>query len=124
MAEPVSIDALLTVNWQPKLGELGAVVEDVEDVNQCIRGIITTPRGSVPHEPEFGSDVYLNIDAPVNVAVPAMIRDAHEAIRLWEPRAVVEKVTPRWTGEAWELEVTWRPAGALAAAIQATRVRV
>lgn len=124
MTEPVSIAALQTVNWQPKLGELGAVVEDVDDVNQCIRAILTTPLGSVPLAPDFGSNVYLHVDAPVNVAAPAMIRDAHEALGIWEPRAAVEKIVPSYTGNGWALEVRWRPAGSLAAALQNTRVRL
>ena len=35
-------------DWQPALGEIGAVVVDLEDIAQAIRIIVTTPLGSDP----------------------------------------------------------------------------
>ena len=124
MSEVVRIADIQTQNWQPKLGALGAIVEDVDDVAQAIHIILTTPRGSAPLRPDFGSDLFLSIDAPINVAAPAMIRDAHEAIAAWEPRAKVERVVPRITADGVELTVYWRPAGAFGGAQVETRVRL
>lgn len=115
---------LQTVNWQMKVGELGGVVEDLADVEQSIQLILMTPRGSAPLRPEFGSDVYLSIDAPVTVAGPAMVTAAHEALKAWEPRAKVERLIPHINANGIELEVQWRPAGDLAAALRNTRVRL
>ena len=42
-------------DWQPALGEIGAVVVDLEDIAQAIRIIVTTPQGSDPHRPLFGA---------------------------------------------------------------------
>lgn len=119
----VRLDEIESVNWQPKLGELGAVVVDVDDVNQCIRTVLSTPRGSCPHHPEFGSDVHKHIDAPISIAAPSMIRDAYEALAIWETRAAVESITPELLEAGVELVVNWRPAGTLAAALE-TRVRL
>lgn len=122
--ENARIADLQTVNWQMKVGQLGAVVEDLADVEQSIQLILMTPRGSAPLRPEFGSDVYLSIDAPPTVAGPAMVAAAHEAVKAWEPRAAIERVVPHFRENGIELEVQWRPAGDLAATLQNTRVRL
>jgi uncharacterized protein len=72
---------------------LGDVVTDIQDVDQCIRIILITPRGSDPHRPLFGSDLHLYIDHPVNSARPFIVREAVNALRQWEPRIEVTKVT-------------------------------
>ena len=46
------------VDWQFKLNGIGDVAEGVEDINQCIATIINTPKGSDPHRPTFGSNIY------------------------------------------------------------------
>lgn len=118
----VRIADLQTVNWQLKVGELGDVVEDADEIDQAINNILMTPRGSAPLRPDFGSDLFVSLDAPVNVAAPAMIRDAHEALQRWEPRIVVERVVPSILASGVELQVYWRPAAELDAALRQTRV--
>lgn len=72
---------------------LGELVTDAADVDQCIRIILTTPKGSDPHRPLFGSNLHLYIDYPVNSARPHIVREAVNALREWEPRIEVVKVT-------------------------------
>lgn len=91
--------------------QLGQVVTDVDDVEQCIRIILETPRGSDPHRPLFGSLVYQYIDAPINEARPYVVREVFQALRDWEPRIDVVKVTLTLSGIAAMLcEITWQPA--------------
>jgi phage baseplate assembly protein W len=71
---------------------LGAVVTDADDIGQCIRTILSTPKGSSPHRPTFGSDVHLYVDYPVNSARPHIVREVVDALRNWEPRIDVVKV--------------------------------
>ena len=113
-----------TQNWSLKVGELGAVVEDFDDIAQSIRNILLTRRGSAPLRPEFGSALFESLDLPIDQAAPAVIASAHEAIRAWEPRAIVERVVPSWTSGGLEVAVTWRPAIELDAAARETRVRL
>lgn len=120
----VRLDAIQTPNWQVQLGELGGVVEDLAEIDQAIRIIVATPRGSRPLLPEFGSDCYLSLDAPVTVAAPAIIRDAHEAVRAWEPRAVVERIEPSFNGAGIDLTIYWRPAGDVLGVLRLTEVRL
>lgn len=48
---------------------------------------------SDPHRPLFGSNLHLYIDYPVNSARPHIVREAVNALREWEPRIEVVKVT-------------------------------
>lgn len=89
---------------------LGQVVTDIDDIAQCIAIILETPRGSDPHRPLFGSLVYRYIDAPINEARPHVVREVFQALRDWEPRIDVVKVTLTLTDTATMLcEVTWQP---------------
>ena len=87
-----TIDQISAVYWQLKLGDIGEVVEDIADINQCIRIILSTPKGSDPHRPEFGSDVWKYIDYPIKEAIPNIIREAIDAINTWEPRVRMKSI--------------------------------
>jgi phage baseplate assembly protein W len=88
-----NLQDIKSVDWQPKLNEIGSVVEDIDDIDQCIRIILMTRKGSDPHRPEFGSDIWQYIDAPVNIAIPNIIREATDAINLWETRVQINAIT-------------------------------
>lgn len=88
---------------------LGELVTDTQDVDQCIRIILTTPKGSDPHRPLFGSNLHLYIDYPVNSARPHIVREAVNALREWEPRIEVVKVTVSLVDvAALACEVEWK----------------
>ena len=88
-----NLQDIKSVDWQPKLNEIGSVVEDLDDIDQCIRIILMTRKGSDPHRPEFGSDIWQYIDAPINVAIPNIIREAMDAINIWETRVQINAIT-------------------------------
>jgi len=92
MANPIRSDQIESTFWQSRLGELGGIVEDANDINQAITIILTTPKGSDPHRPDFASDVWRHIDKPIPVAAPAVVRDAAAAIAKWEPRCEVTSI--------------------------------
>lgn len=98
--------------WQPKAAALGDVVTDLDDINQCILTILTTPPGSDPHRPDFAMDLLSYLDRPLNEARPAIVRDAIRAIRLWEQRATVLSVGVA-AGDVGQIvvTVTWTPSG-------------
>ncbi|MBF2054700.1 MAG: GPW/gp25 family protein [Candidatus Sericytochromatia bacterium] len=80
-----------TAHWQPAL-EGDGYVTDLADIGQCIETILTTPKGSQPLRPDFGSDIYRYIDYPINTARPHLVRETVEAIKKWEPRVTVKRV--------------------------------
>ncbi len=94
---------------------LGRVVQGLDDVAQCIQIILTTPKGSDPLRPTFGADLWEFVDMPINLARPAIVREATEAITLWEPRAEVVKVSTQTApdedtqrGARLNVSVVWR----------------
>ena len=106
-----SFKQITAIDWSSKLGSLGAVVEGVEDIRQCISIILGTQKGSLPHRPEFGSDLWRYIDLPPAAAKPHIIREAAQAIARWETRADVQSIDLRPSSLAhYLLIVTWKPA--------------
>ena len=62
---------------------IGKVVQGISDITQCIQIILTTPKGSDPLRPTFGIDLWQYLDAPINQATPAIVREVTEAIMHW-----------------------------------------
>jgi len=66
----------------------------VKSVNQNIRLILTTLRGSDIHRPDFGSELPLLIDKPLTAINAGRIKaEVVDAIERWEPRVRVKEVT-------------------------------
>lgn len=98
---------ITSLHWQPALNSYDVVVAE-SDIAQAIRVILTTPLGSNPHRPDFGSNLDLYIDYPVNQVVPHLVRESVEAIRKWEPRCTLVSVTPVFDGGHITLVVVWK----------------
>ncbi len=107
MTTPVPYTSITAAHWQPALGTPGEAVQGLRDIDQAIRIILTTPRGSDPHRPEFGSDLHLYIDWPTNRVVPHLVREAVDAIRQWEPRVTVQQVLTDIDASSITLRVQW-----------------
>lgn len=110
MTTPKPYSSITAAHWQPALGTSGEVVEGLRDIDQAIRIILTTPKGSDAHRPEFGSDLHLYIDWPVNRVTPHLVREAVDAIHRWETRVMVVQVQVRIEEAHVFLRVQWRVA--------------
>jgi phage baseplate assembly protein W len=103
-----------SVDWTPKLGVLGDVAEGLDDIHQCIRVILSTPKRSIPHRPEFGSDLWRYLDRSISAALPYLVREVYEALELWEPRIKVLGVSAvpdfdaRQAPGAVKMTIRWR----------------
>lgn len=118
MAELIS-DSLY---WQPALAADG-VVTGLADIHQSIRVILKTRKGTVPHRPEFGSNLHLYLDWPQNRVKPYLVRESRAAIHHpteGEPRAEVVEVEVVHALGRVLLLVRWRPKGGVA--LEATEV--
>lgn len=91
----MNIADITTKNWAISATEPGKVVQDLDDINQCISIILATAKGTDPLRPEFGCDILRWIDKPVNQAVPNIIKEAVASINLWEPRVVVTSASAK-----------------------------
>jgi phage baseplate assembly protein W len=64
----------------------------IEEVTQNVRTIISTLKGTVPLDRTFGVDGSI-IDRPIPIAQAMMRQDIVNAIRQYEPRAVIVSIT-------------------------------
>lgn len=86
------------LHWQPRIGRngadtLGQIVTGLDDVEQCINTIVLTEKGSVPTQPEKCTRLAPYIDRRPDYAIPNITREIFNAVRIWEPRVLVERVT-------------------------------
>lgn len=103
---PMSL--IQSAHWQPALGADG-IVEQLADIHQSIRIILTTPQGADPLRPEFACNLHRYLDWPLERARPHLVREAVAAVSRWEPRIALERVqveqlAPHQLG----LRVRWR----------------
>jgi uncharacterized protein len=94
--------------WSLSIYEPTKVVEGLSDIAQCIYIIVMTEKGSDPLRPEFGCGLLQYIDAPVNSAIPNMIREITEAINLWEPRVEIVSISSQIEEAHIKFSLTWR----------------
>jgi phage baseplate assembly protein W len=65
----------------------------VKSVLQNIRVILTTPKGSDVHRPDFGSELYRFIDQPLTALTAGKIKAyIVDEMERWEPRVKVKEV--------------------------------
>ena len=62
-----------------------------EEVLQNVRMIISTVKYSVPMDREFGIDGTV-VDRPINIAKAHLSNEIFNAVRRYEPRAVIESI--------------------------------
>ncbi|MCA6221926.1 GPW/gp25 family protein [Photorhabdus sp. P32] len=93
--------------WQFALKNSGKIACGLDDIAQAILIILRTPCGSDPHRPEFGSNLHLYIDYPIDRAIPHIVRESVDAITRWEPRCQLLSVNPTVNGEHLTLRVNW-----------------
>ena len=86
-----------SLHWQSSL-DSDSIVEGFADVEQAIRIILSTPKGSVPHRPQFGCHVMPLIDGNFKDVAPLFIARATDAILTHEPRVESIKITAQQYG--------------------------
>jgi uncharacterized protein len=131
-AGAITLADIRSADWSLELGTIGGVVQGIADVEQCLGIIVTTPRGSDPLRPTFGSDIWRYIDFPIDVALPAIVRELTSAITTWEPRVNLISVTAQpvndgstQSGAHLDVTLTWQLAlGAGPSPAQITTVTI
>lgn len=113
MVQALDYRAIPYRHWQLALGRnrdaLGEIVHGLDDVNQAIATIILTEKGSVPTQPEKCTRLAPFIDRRPDHAIPNITREIFDALRIWEPRIVVERVAITPVDFAhWRFPVFWR----------------
>ena len=109
--------------WQPALNSLGEFVTGLDELEQSLRIIVTTPKGSVPRRPEFGCDLLSLVDNPQPGVLARMVRLITEAIEDADSRIKVSGVkVSNETFGGCTYRVCWYPRGTISAAPVETEV--
>lgn len=94
---------------------IGLVVQGLDDVAQCVKIILTTPKGSDPLRPTFGAELWRYVDMPISAVRAQIVREVTEALVLWEPRIDIVGITSSTAqddrtqaGAHPQIAVTWR----------------
>ena len=75
--------ALRVSNASSEIERIDSLIEDIE---QSIEVILTTPKGAKIWEPEFGCELMSYIDKIAPNVLPRLIADIWDAIERWEDR--------------------------------------
>lgn len=76
------------------IDSINSDVTDLHAINNSIRNILMTRRGSVPGKPNFGSDLYKVIFSPLNALTEAVAKNyIEEALSEFEDRVNVINIT-------------------------------
>lgn len=71
----------------------GQPISGIEHLRQSIADILGTRVGSRRHRPDYGSNVPLYVDMPVNEGWKSSVQaEAVRAISRWEPRVKLERI--------------------------------
>ena len=125
--------AIPYVHWQPRLGRgvdaarapLGEIVHGLDDVEQAILTIVLTEKGSVPGQPEKCCRLAPYIDRRPEIAIPNISREIFDAIAIWEPRVVVDRVAiTRVDFAQWSFPVFWRLRADVTRELRRTMIRL
>lgn len=85
------------------------LVTDEADINQCLTILFNTPVGSQPLRPLFGCNLNRYLDYPLSLMRPNMVREIVQAVRLFEPRIRLVRVSVDAVADAQILcSVEWR----------------
>lgn len=66
---------------KPENSQLGKIVANAAQLEQSIMILLLTPRGTVAHDPEFGSEIFTYISKPINHVRNFLRREIFETLR-------------------------------------------
>lgn len=81
---------VLSAWWS--FGSGSGIVQNADDIEQCLAIISSVARGSDPHRPGFASQVHEHLDKPIPDATPFVVRELIGAVRQWEPRIKLDSL--------------------------------
>lgn len=115
--------AIPFADWQAALGSPGVVLGGIDELDQAVVIIVSTPLRSDAHRPDFGCGASDYLDSPQNVITAHMVREVFAAVERWEPRVRLVSVGVEFEESNVILDINWRPTSS-AVAVQNTRVRL
>ena len=85
----------MTINVSPGQRSVVYGTTGVEEVAQCVRTLLATRKGTQPLDRNFGLS-YSFLDDPMPVAKGKLEQEIWAALRMYEPRVKLKKITFGW----------------------------
>lgn len=92
MEAVVKINELNTTNWSHKLGTIGEVVTEADDIAQCYATIFKTQKGTVVLNPNLGWPALELMSRPLNEVTHIMRTNLMRELNWQEPRGEVTDI--------------------------------
>lgn len=89
------------------LAKQGDIKQGVDFINQNITILLQTRKFSDPLRPEFGCDMADKIDKPFNQVRSSVIKIVKDAINIFIPEIVINKIDPVFTVGELLIKITW-----------------
>lgn len=117
------------LHWQMRIGRrataFGEIVHGLDDIDQAIKTIALTEKGSVPTAPEKCVELKPYIDRRPAWAIPYITRELFDGITAFEPRVVVESVQISFEDyDHARFPVFWFPRGDVLRQIRQTVIQI
>lgn len=104
---PTNVNEITSAEWSLSLRGQGEVEQGFDDINQCIRLVVSTQRGTDPLRPDFGCDFWTKVDTPSQDAIPEIINDILSAIATWETRIIITDIKYQIQEQSINLNILW-----------------
>jgi phage baseplate assembly protein W len=87
-----TLQSIVSNVWGISTVGYGVIAEGIALLRQRIAMVLTTSKGSDPLRPEFGSNIFRYVGAPVNVAIPNIRKEIVQSLAMWMPEIKVNYV--------------------------------
>jgi uncharacterized protein len=104
---PINVNDITSAEWSLSLRGQGEVEQGFDDINQCIKLIVSTQRGTDPMRPNFGCDLWRFMDYGINVAAARMTNEILSALATWETRIEVTNINYSTLEESVTFNILW-----------------
>ena len=89
----VQLQDIKSTEWSLDINQQGNVVQGLDDIKQCVYIILTTMKGSLPLQHDFGCGIYAYLDKPVSTIIINGQKTITDALKKYEPRIENIKVS-------------------------------
>jgi uncharacterized protein len=104
---PINVNDITSAEWSLSTRGQGEVEQGFDDINQCIKLIVSTQRGTDPMRPNFGCDLWRFMDYGINVAAARMTNEILSALATWETRIEVTNINYSTLEESVTFNILW-----------------
>jgi phage baseplate assembly protein W len=94
-----TLQDIRTQTWQLSIYSPGAIAQGLRSVQQGIDILLSTQRGSLVFDPDFGIDIMSYIGQPLTLTAGRLAQEIQDQIEAYVPLAEVIQISSEPTGD-------------------------